>query len=244
MHKTSTLILLVLLAASASASAAKTTTGKPAVAPAAVTAQQKEQAPNQYVQIREMAALGSHCSWLTPIEQTAVEISGEERLAWLTWQKVDLVAVRDRAAAAVKQAEAADCKALTDKRKGAQFGSWQMRSSWALRGYSMLPMNTHPAWFAGKSTVAAHSDALEAAYKGLLAYSATSVPASVQMFDQTTPSLLSVRCKSKEAGCPTATTDKGERRYAETIIKLTERYAAALESADDKTGIPKALIPH
>lgn len=239
MFKTAPVVLFALLAtvATATASAAATSESITAIPPA--TAQEKAQGIVQYAQIRQMAAFGTHCSWLTPIAQLAVDISAEERLAWLTWQKADLAAAQDEAAALVKQAESGDCTTLTDKRKATQFGGWQMRSSWALRGYTMLPIKAHPAWFAGKSTLGEHSKALETVYHDLLKLSATSVTTSIQMFDQTSPTWLSVRCKAKEKGCPAAITDKGQRDYAEAVVKLAERYAAALENVDDKAGIPK-----
>lgn len=244
MPKTAPLILFVLLATTATAAAASGTSTKTASSPAVVpvTAAQKDQAVEQYVQIRELGALGTHCSWLTPIEQQAVDISADERLAWLTWQKADLGMAKQKAAARVKDADSADCKPLTDKRKAVQFGAWQMRSSWALRGYSMLPIQGHPAWFAGKSTVAAHSTALETTFSKLLAYSSESVTASTQMFDQSTLHWLSVRCKATDKDCPARMTDQAERGYAEAIVKLTERYAAALEKVKDKAGIPSAPV--
>lgn len=238
--KTAPLVICVLLTTLATASVTAAASKPAATATPPVTTQQKEQALAQYVQIREMAALGKHCSALDPIGQMAVQISAEERLAWLTWQQGDLAMAKSKANAAVKQAESADCKTLSEKLKAVQFGSWQMRSSWALRGFSMLPIKTHPAWFAGKSNLDAHRKSLETAHDKLMAFDTASVTASGHMFDQSTPSLLSVRCKSKETGCPAPITNKRQRAYAETVVKLTERYAAALEKADDKAGIPKA----
>lgn len=249
MFKIAPLVLCVLFPIASVASAASTTqthspeatTGATSV-PSTLTASQKSQAAEQYGQIQELAALGRHCSWLSPIEQEAVSISADERLAWLAWQHVDLPTIREGADARVKQADTANCKLLTDKRKAVKFGAWQMRSSWALRGYSMLPLKTHPAWFAGKSTVHSHRKALETAFEKLMAYSAKSVSASIAMFDQATPVLLSVRCRSNDRGCPAAVKDPAERIYAETVVKLTERYAVALEKSDDKAGIPSELL--
>lgn len=240
MSKTASFALCALLASVVAAPVAAGETHDAVNKLPAPTAEQKAQAVAQYAQIRDMAAFGEHCNWLTPIEKLAVDISADERWAWLTWQKADLAQAKKEADARIKQADGADCKALDDKRTAVQFGAWQMRSSWALRGYSMLPSEKHPAWFAGKSSLQTHRKALEAAFNGLLDFNAESIALSVELFDQTSPTWLSVRCKDKDAGCPAPIKDKGERAYAESVVKLAERYAQALESVDDKAGIPKA----
>lgn len=84
MSKTASLALCALLASvvAAPVSAAETHDAVNKLPPA--TAEQKAQAIEQYAQISEMAALGKHCSWLTPIAQLAADVSAQERLAWIT----------------------------------------------------------------------------------------------------------------------------------------------------------------
>lgn len=235
--------LLALLATTACNSAAlpEEATKAPDLPP--VTEEQRAQALLQYAQIRQMEALGKRCAWLGEIEQMAVAASWKERQAWMAWQKLDMAQAEAMANDLVKQSEGIDCKSPAGEqhRLGLGYGAWQMRSSWAMRGYSLLPSGERPAWFGGKSSVARHRPELESAVNGLKAIHASSVQASLDMFDKESVRLLAVRCTAADKDCAAMDTDAGWRAYAETILQQAEAYAAALQKVTDKTGRPPDL---
>lgn len=208
--------------------------------PAAVTVEEKEAAPLQYAQIRQMEALGNRCHWLGPAEQAAVAASHAERHAWLVWQGLDIASAEAQAEKLVQQSGSIDCNSAESEQHwlGLGYGAWQMRSSWALRGQAMLPGADRPGWFAGKSSVVEHQAALDDAVAGLKAIDTASVELSQTMFRQMAEQMLAVRCEAAESGCPTTAPDDGFRTYAELVLKQAEAYAQVLSQTDDKTGQP------
>lgn len=232
--------LLALLATTACNSAAlpEEATKAPDLPP--VTEEQRAQSLLQYAQIRQMEALGKRCGWLGEIEQVAVAASWKERQAWRAWQQLDNAPADTKAEELTKQSEAIDCKSAEGEqhRLGLGYGAWQMRSSWAMRGHSLLPGAERPAWFAGKSSVAGHRPDLEAAIAGLKAIDEGSVQASLNMFNKESEQMLAVRCTPVDKGCPFPGNDTGWRAYAETVLQQTEAYATALAKVQDKSGRP------
>ena len=233
------LSLLVATTTACSAAAPEADAAASGATPA-VTQEQKDQAILQYAQIRQLEAVGTRCGWLGDIEKVAVAASWKERQAWMTWQQVDTAQAQAKADELIKQSEAIDCKSAEGEqhRLGIGYGAWQMRSSWAMRGYSLLPGADRPAWFAGKSSVAGHRPALDAALAGLNAVGQTSVQASLEMFNRESEQTLAVRCKPADKNCPKASTDAGWHAYAETLVAQSEAYAEALEKTADKAGRP------
>lgn len=236
---------LLLLTATATAACQGTTppssvatTSTPAATLPEATAEQKELALLAYAQLRQLEAIGTHCDWLGAVELAAVTASQEERMAWITWQKLDTAKAAADAIALIDKTKNIDCKSAEGDqyRTGVGHGAWQMRSSWALRGQSMLPDSNHPSWFKGKSSIVGFRDSLEQAVAGLEKINAGSVESSQAMFLKETESLLPVRCKSTDSDCPVMTDDTGLRSYAEKVIELTEAFAKTLSQTSDKTG--------
>lgn len=241
MHRLRPLVpLLTLLATTACNSAALPDKDTKATDAPAVTQEQKDQSILQYAQIRQMEALGKRCGWLAEIEQIAVAASWRERQAWMTWQQVDMAQADAKAEELIIKSESIQCKSNEGEqhRLGLGYGAWQLRSSWAMRGHSLLPNGERPAWFAGKSNVASHRPELEMAIAGLKAIDETSVQASLDMFDNESERILAVRCKTADKACPDVNSDAGWRAYAEAVLQQAETYAAALEKVKDKTGRP------
>ena len=240
----SLLPLLVVATTACSAPASGADTEVSAAAPV-VTQEQKDQSILQYAQIRQMEAVATRCGWLGDIEKVAVAASWKERQAWMAWQQVDTTQAQAKADELVKQSAAIDCKSAEGEqhRLGIGYGAWQMRSSWAMRGYSLLPGADRPSWFGGKSKVAQHRPALDAATAGLEAIGKGSVQAGLEMFNKESERMLAVRCTSADKACPKPSTDAGWRNYAETVLQQAESYADALEKAEDKTGRPPESTP-
>lgn len=216
------------------------------VAPASVsppppaTQEEKDQAYLQYAQISLMAALTERCNWLGNIERLAINAALQERGAWIRWQQLDMKQA-DQAAADLKAKNAGvTCDSAEGKQylEGIAYGAWQMRSSWAIRGYTFLPAQDLPNWYAGKSSVAEHRAALEAAIAGLKRISAHAIDVGLERFRNEAGALLATRCKASDKQCPSLDADDGYRTYAEQVLVQTETYAAALESVQDKTGAP------
>ena len=234
--------LALLLAATACSASRPDTTEQAAASPPEVTQEQKDQAILQYAQMRQMEAVGTRCGWLGDIEQVALAASLQERQAWMSWQQVDSAPAEAKAKELVAGSAGIECKSTEGEmhRTGIGYGAWQMRSSWAMRGYSLLPGADAPAWYGGKSSVASHRPALQAAIAGLKAIDESSVQASIDRFKQESEQLLAIRCKQAEQGCPTANADAGWRNYGKLVLQQTEIYAAALEKVNDKSGRPPA----
>ena len=212
----------------------------PITQPPPATQAQKDQAILQYAQISLMAGLAKRCQWLGDIEHLAVNAALKEREAWIRWQQLDM----QQATAKANELAARHTGLVCDSAEGRQMGSgvaygaWQMRSSWALRGYTLLPGPDQPGWYTGKSTTAQHRAALEAAIAGLKSIGTNAIDVSLERFRGEASTLLSVRCADKDKSCPAVEADPRYREYAEQVIQLTEAYANALESVQDKTGAP------
>ena len=220
---------------------AASTQAAPAITlPPPATQPEKDQAILQYAQISLMANMAKRCQWLGEIEQLAVNAALKEREAWIQWLQLDM----GQATAKATELEGKNAGIACDSAEGQQFregiayGAWQMRSSWALRGYTLLPGQDQPAWYAGKSSVAQHRAALEAAIAGLKGISANAIQVSLERFRSEAGALLAVRCKAQDKQCPALKADAGYRLYAEQVLAQTETYAAALENVQDKTGAP------
>lgn len=234
--------LALLAAATACQSKALPDKSADAAEPAAppITQAQKDASYLQYAQIRQMEALGTRCQWLGPAEQVAVAASHKERHAWMTWQQLDMAKAEADAKAAIERSNTIECSSTEGKQHwlGLGYGAWQMRSSWAMRGYTLLPTADRPNWFAGKSSVARHRPALEAAIAGLKAIDTASVEASLALFQKEAEPMLAVRCKASDKGCPKASIDPTYATYAEQVLQQAEAYAVVLEEVDDKAGKP------
>lgn len=220
---------------------AATAEAPPAITlPPPATPAEKEQATLQYAQIHLMSSLAKRCQWLGEIEQLAVNAALKEREAWIQWQHLDMGQATAKAAELDGKNAGIACDSAEGKqfREGIAYGAWQMRSSWALRGYTLLPGQDQPAWYAGKSSVAQHRAALEAAIAGLKGISANAIQVSLERFRSEAGALLAVRCKAQDKQCPALKADAGYRIYAEQVLAQTETYAAALENVQDKTGAP------
>ena len=140
-----------------------------AEAPAAITQPppasqaEKDHAILQYAQMQLMKSFGKRCNWLGSIEQTAIDASLREREAWLQWQGGDLAKAKETATELEHKTSSIACDSGEGRQNQLDIGAaaWQMRSSWALRGYALLPGKDQPQWFEGKSTLAQHRPALE-----------------------------------------------------------------------------------
>ena len=201
---------------------------------------EKDQAILQYAQISLMASLAKRCQWLGDIEQLAVNAALKEREAWIQWQQLDMAQANAKAAELNSKNAGIACSSAegAQHRAAIAYGAWQMRSSWALRGYSLLPGDGQPRWHEGKSSVASHRAALEDAIAGLKKLSAESIEGSLDTLRGQASALLAVRCKAQDKQCPALKADAGYRIYAEQVLAQTETYAAALENVQDKTGAP------
>lgn len=216
------------------------------VAPATVTLPppatqaEKDQAYLQFAQINLMASMADRCNWLGDMEKLAVNAALKEREAWIQWQQLDMKQATQTANDLRAKNAHIVCDSAEGKqyREGIAYGAWQMRSSWAIRGYSLLPGTDQPDWYAGKSRVAQHRAALDAAIAGLKGISANAIDVSLERFRGEAAALLAVRCKTQDKQCPVFKADAGYRTYAQQVLVQTEAYAAALEHAQDKTGAP------
>lgn len=253
MHRSSALRPLALALLVMGAAACQSTTqpeapqqataeAPPAITlPPPATPAEKEQAILGYAQMQLMKSFDKRCNWLGDIERSALDASLNERKAWMQWQQMDMKQAVDKTAELASKNAGIACDSAEGQqhRSGIQFGVWQMRSSWAMRGYSLLPGDDQPGWYAGKSNVNQHRAALDAAIAGLKHISAESIEISLGAFRAQASALLAVRCKAQDRQqCPVLKADAGYRAYAEQVLVQTEAYAAALENVQDKTGVP------
>ncbi|HET6396420.1 MAG TPA: hypothetical protein VFF91_06225 [Pseudoxanthomonas sp.] len=213
-----------------------------ATAPKPLSPAERERllAVRQYAELHDMLALDSRCHWLDPVGRAAIEATANERLAWYVsrgWDQTEAVtAARD--AVARRAGQACNDEAGGKLGKAVQFGAWQMRVTWALRGAAMLPGKDKPAWFAGKSSVSQHRTALETAAAGIEAFNPEPVAKAKPAILQAVQDMLPVRCKSAEKGCPPPPRDARQAAYAETWVRQAELFADTLAKAKDKVGKP------
>jgi len=211
--------------------------------PPPATPEEKEQAVLQYAQMRLMKSFDQRCHWLDGLAQLALDASLVERSAWLEWQKVDAKQAEAKAKDLIAQNASIACNSPTGQQhqSGIRYGVWQMRSSWALRAYSLLPDKEQPLWYVEKSSVARHRAALDTAIAGMKEINARSTEISLEMFRSQAGNLLATRCNAQDKQCPAVPADAGYRAYAEKVLTQAEAYASALEGAEDKVG--KSMLP-
>ncbi|KAF1686617.1 hypothetical protein B1992_06820 [Pseudoxanthomonas broegbernensis] len=214
-------------------------TAKPATDEADPT-QQLQLASRQYAELQQMLSLDKRCHWLEPAARTALDATAQERLAWFNAHGGQAGHPEAAARQAVAAEASLDC--TSEKAKGLskaiQYASWQMRVTWALRGEALLDGTGRPAWYKGKSGIAAaHRAALEEAAKGLEAKHGVSIQRIRPGIRQEAESLLAVRCTAADRECPKADSP-ALRAYAEEWLKQAERYAAVLSKTKDKVGAP------
>ncbi|WP_374013075.1 hypothetical protein [Pseudoxanthomonas koreensis] len=213
----------------------------PATTPAADKTQEHLQlASRQYAELQQMLALDERCHWLEPAARTALDATAQERMAWFNSHGGQAGHPEAAAKAAIAAKAALDCNSPEAKglAHAIRYGSWQMRTTWALRGDALLSGADRPAWLKGKSSVHTHRAALVEAIQGLEAKYGVSIQNAKPKVRQEAEALLAVRCTGADNGCPKAEQSAAKRAYAEAWLKQAERYAAVLSKTKDKVGAP------
>lgn len=221
--------------ASAPATPASDATGSDAAA----ARQALESAARQVGELHRMLAQDERCKWLEPVARTALQATLQERLAWLDAQGADTAQARQQAETAARaSASKLDCKSQQAQTlaHAAQFGTWQMRITWALRAEALLDQNDRPAWMKGKSKVSAQRDDLAQALSLLQSRHSAAVTRARKSIVPDAQKYLAVRCGSGDASCDPASA--GNPAYAEAWVQQAEAYAAALAHTSDKIGQP------
>lgn len=196
--------------------------------PAPATAQQRELAGRQVEELDRMLALDTRCNWLDPAARAALAATAEERRAWLAWQNGE---------PAAPQPADASCS-NKEVRTAVEYGSWQMRVTWALRAHALLDRSGATSWQSGLSSVEAQRAALQEASDGLEARYAASIQQARPGIESEAQQMLATRCQA--TACPTLPHDPAFAAYADVWLKQAEAYAVVLAGMEDKLGAPPA----
>lgn len=196
--------------------------------PAPATAQQRELAGRQVEELDRMLALDTRCNWLDPAARAALAATAEERRAWLAWQNGE---------PAAPQPADASCS-NKEVRTAVEYGSWQMRVTWALRAHALLDRSGATSWQSGLSSVEAQRAGLQEASDGLEARYAASIQQARPGIESEAQQMLATRCQA--TACPTLPHDPAFAAYADVWLKQAEAYAVVLAGMEDKLGAPPA----
>lgn len=237
--------LILAMAGCADASDEAPQAATPPTAAATATAEPVDQSAavrQQYAQLVEMQTLAERCQWLAPIDALAVSLTTAERRDRLVADGVADALLESDLTLGKTKGERFDCasKEAADYADAVGYAAWQMRVTWALRGYSLLPGEGRPDWFKGRSPVEQHRAALEEAHAGLQARFATSINQARPKLLEEAGTMLALACPGNGEPCPRAEGDgnAAEEAYASAWLEHVEAYADALAGVEDKVGQP------
>ena len=236
----SLLAAALLVATSACSSKAPSAPQANTPAPAVeITQAVKDQTKQQFRELSEMQLIDDRCQWLDATSRVALDATAAERQAWLADHAADALADASLLDTAKTQADAVDCavnNAVNSKYVALRYGVWQMRVTWALRGYALLDGGERPAWYTQQSPVLAERAALTETHAALVEKFGASINEHLPTIETEAQQMLAAACPNTPKNCNTATPSAESAAYAKVWLDFTTKFAKAL--ANDPVKLP------